>query len=197
MRNFMKFSEFAAYMPELPVITDESTDEQKEEAHFLNTLLERNISFTRCANNVCWYEAQHQFAEHTIKLMVCADDRIWALDKDASKLWPDGYSVIEVDEHQVPDDIQPNGEWAYKNGVIAPRALLQEEITERFNMRRDRLLNEARTAITEWQAELSLDILPDNEKALLVRWLSYIRALKGMEPGPVDSAAWPEVPPTS
>lgn len=193
----MKFFNFTAYTPELPVITDKSTDAQKEKAQLLSALLERNIAFTRCANNVCWYKAQHQFAEHTIKLIVCDDDRIWALDKDASKLWPDGYSVTEVDESLVPDDIMPNGEWAYKNGVIAPRALLQEEITERFNKRRDRLLNEARAVITEWQAELSLDILPDDEKALLVRWLSYIRELKGMEPGPVDSAAWPEVPPTS
>ncbi len=193
----MKFSEFTTYTPEPAVITDESTDAQKEEAHLLSSLLERNIAFTRCANNVCWYEAQKHFAEHTVKLMVCAGDRIWALDKDASKLWPDGYSVIEVDENLVPVDIEPNGEWAFKNGVIAPRALPQEEITERFNKQRDRLLNEARAVITEWQAELSLDILPENEKALLVRWLSYIRALKGMEPGPVDSAAWPEVPPTS
>ncbi|MDU3784023.1 MAG: tail fiber assembly protein [Serratia marcescens] len=193
----MKFSEFTTYTPEPAVITDDSTDEQKEEAHFLSSLLERNIAFTRCANNVCWYEAQKHFKEHTVKLMVCADDRIWALDKDASKLWPDGYSVTEVDESLVPADIQPNGEWAYKNGVIAPRALLQEEITERFDKQRDRLLKEARAVITEWQAELSLDILPDHEKALLVRWLSYIRALKGMEPGPVDSAAWPEVPRTS
>ena len=193
----MKFSEFTTYTPEPAVITDDSTDEQKEEAHFLSSLLERNIAFTRCANNVCWYEAQKHFKEHSVKLMVCADDRIWALDKDASKLWPDGYSVTEVDESLVPADIQPNGEWAYKNGVIAPRALLQEEITERFDKQRDRLLKEARAVITEWQAELSLDILPDHEKALLVRWLSYIRALKGMEPGPVDSAAWPEVPRTS
>lgn len=193
----MKFFEFKAYTPVLPVIGDDATDEQKEKAQLLSSLLERDIAFTQCANNVCWYEAQKHFAEHTVKLMVCAGDRIWALDKDASKLWPDGYSVIEVDESLVPDDIQPNGEWAYKNGVIAPRELLQEEVTERFNKRRDRLLNEARAVITEWQAELSLDILPDNEKALLVRWLSYIRALKGMEPEPVDSAAWPEVPPTS
>jgi len=193
----MKYSEFKAYTPELPVITDKSTDAQKEEAHLLSSLLERNIAFTRCANNVCWYEAQKQFSEHTVKLMVCAEDRIWALDKDASRLWPDGYSVTEVDESLVPDDVQPNGEWAYKNGVIAPRALLQEEVTERFNKRRDRLIKEARAVITEWQAELSLDILPDDEKALLVRWLGYIRELKGMEPGPVDNAAWPEVPPTS
>lgn len=193
----MKFSEFKAYTPELPVVTDKLTDAQKDEAHLLSSLLERNIAFTRCANNVCWYEAQKQFSEHTVKIMVCAEDRIWALDKDASKLWPDGYSVTEVDESLVPDDVQPNGEWAYKNGVIAPRALLQEEVTERFNKRRDRLIKEARAVITEWQAELSLDILPDDEKALLVRWLGYIRELKGMKPEPVDSAAWPEVPSTS
>ncbi|MDJ0023670.1 tail fiber assembly protein [Pantoea eucrina] len=193
----MIFSEFTGYTPDMPVIGEDATDEEKAHFEHMKILLSHNVVFARDANNVCWYEAQKHFAEHTIKLMLCAGGRIWALDKDASRMWPEGYSVAEVDESLVPDDIQPNGEWAYKNGVIAPRALLQEEITERFNKQRDRLLNEARAVITEWQAELSLDILPDNEKALLVRWLSYIRALKGMELGPVDSAAWPEVPPTS
>lgn len=192
----MIFSEFTGYTPDMPVIGENATDEEKAHFEHMSILLSHNVVFARDANNVCWYEAQKHFAEHTIKLMLCAGGRIWALDKDASRMWPEGYSVAEVDESLVPDDIQPNGEWAYKNGVIAPRALLQEEISERFNKQRDRLLNDARAVITEWQAELSLDILPDNEKALLVRWLSYIRALKGMEPGPVDSAAWPEVPPT-
>lgn len=193
----MIYSDFTSYTPDIPAVGEDATDQEKAHFEHMSVLLSHNVVFARDVNNVCWYEAQKHFSEHTVKLMLCAGGRIWALDKDASRMWPEGYSVAEVDESLVPDDIQPNGEWAYKNGVILPRALLQEEITERFNKQRDRLLKEARAAISEWQAELSLGILPDDEKVLLVRWLSYIRELKGMEPGPVDSTAWPEVPPTS
>ncbi|WP_333715742.1 tail fiber assembly protein [Pantoea eucrina] len=197
MRNKMIYSDFTSYTPDIPAVGEDATDQEKAHFEHMSVLLSHNVVFARDANNVCWYEAQKHFSEHTVKLMLCADGRIWALDKDASRMWPEGYSVVEVDESLVPDDIQPNGEWAYKEGAISLRTLLQDEAIERFNKQRDRLIKEARAVITEWQAELSLGILPDDEKALLVRWLSYIRELKGIEPGPVDSAAWPEVPPTS
>lgn len=42
------------------------------------------------------------------------------------------------------------------------------------------LLAEAQSAISIWQTELQLDVINDEDKAQLILWLSYIKALKAV-----------------
>jgi len=59
---------------------------------------------------------------------------------------------------------------------------------------RSLLLAKARAFISDWQAELALGILPDNDKVQLVEWMAYIRQLKETDIGNVPESAWPSPP---
>ena len=53
------------------------------------------------------------------------------------------------------------------------------------------LLAEAQTAISIWQIELQLGIISDDDKASLVSWLSYIKALQAVDTNAVSDINWP------
>ncbi len=40
---------------------------------------------------------------------------------------------------------------------------------------------EAKNIISGWKAELSLEIISDEDKASLIGWLAYIKALKAVD----------------
>lgn len=58
------------------------------------------------------------------------------------------------------------------------------------------LLLEAQTTISLWQTELQLGIISDEDKASLIAWMSYIKALQAVDISTAPVIIWP-VPPES
>lgn len=56
------------------------------------------------------------------------------------------------------------------------------------------LLLEAQTTISLWQTELQLGIISDEDKASLIAWMSYIKALQAVDISTAPVIIWP-VPP--
>ncbi|MEQ0244315.1 tail fiber assembly protein [Klebsiella sp. CN_Kp084] len=56
------------------------------------------------------------------------------------------------------------------------------------------LLSEARQQITGWQTELQLGIISDDDKARLISWMNYIKAVQAVDTSKAPDISWPELP---
>lgn len=56
------------------------------------------------------------------------------------------------------------------------------------------LLAEAQATIGFWQTELQLDIISDEDKASLIAWMNYIKAVQAVDTSTAPDINWPEKP---
>lgn len=65
---------------------------------------------------------------------------------------------------------------------------------------RQSLLSEASTTIADWRTELQLDVISECDKAILVKWMAYIKALKELDLSTIHDESglslvtWPSKP---
>lgn len=96
-----------------------------------------------------WYEMQKEFADDSLKIMFDASGAIVASSFDASMLSPDGLSVTEISQENIPSDFfVPGTNWSYVDDIIvqirdyqalaiAERDSRMAEITTRINWLED------------------------------------------------------------
>ena len=56
------------------------------------------------------------------------------------------------------------------------------------------LLVEAQETISFWQTELQLGIISEEDKASLIGWMNYIKALKAVKTSTAPEITWPKQP---
>lgn len=56
------------------------------------------------------------------------------------------------------------------------------------------LLVDAQATISPWQAELQLGIISDEDKASLIAWMNYIKAVQAVDTSAAPDINWPEKP---
>ncbi|QHM72992.1 tail fiber assembly protein [Mixta intestinalis] len=56
------------------------------------------------------------------------------------------------------------------------------------------LLAEAQTTISLWQTELQLGIISDEDKASLIAWMKYIKAVQAVDTSKAPDISWPDKP---
>lgn len=56
------------------------------------------------------------------------------------------------------------------------------------------LLLEAQATISLWQTELQLGIISDEDKASLIAWLNYIKAVQAVDTSKAPDITWPDKP---
>jgi len=114
-------------------------------------------------------------------------------------------SAIYISEiGPLPDNVTPiaptvdfpkwnGGEWVKDNDA------LRKGMQEKAESRRQELLNVANETIADWRTELQLDVISDDDKATLVKWMAYIKSLKALKFDTVqdesdfNSIEWPSV----
>lgn len=60
--------------------------------------------------------------------------------------------------------------------------------------KRQSLLTEAQSKIATWQMELQLGIISDDDKASLIAWLNYIKAVQAVDTSTAPDITWPDKP---
>lgn len=147
-----------------------------------------------------WYESQKEFQSDTLKVVFNSGGVIISMSKDVSALWPVDNSVAEVAAADVPDGIDITGNWMFDGKNIVRRTYTAEEWQSRAEAQRQNLLTAANVTTADWRTELQLDTLSDDDKASLVKWMAYIKALKVLDLSSVSDEAgyssinWPEEP---
>lgn len=166
----------------------------------------RRVLFLESENGLCWYAAQQEFSDDTVKIQYDSDGIIRAVvDKPvpqrenvyaASMLWPYNASVAEIAVEDYPEEVQLDGTWRFDGttvyqdaGIVSAFALTKN--TRQFN----RLLRACTDAAFPLQSALALGIITPEQQAMLTELQNYAVTLADTDLT-VTPVAWP-VPPAS
>lgn len=175
----ISFDTFSSYTPD--------SDETAE-------LVKLGIGFLQTAAGVDWYDAQKQFSADTTKVQYGSDSVICGFSTDASTLFPDGLSVVEVATSDVPAGLANDGAWVYDGTSITARTYTSTELVAQAELTQTNLITSARATMNEWQNDLALGDISDSDKALLTTWNTYVKALKALDLTTAPDITWPDVP---
>lgn len=138
-----------------------------------------------------WYYHLTRFQADTMK--ICFDDNgvIRSFHADASRLFPSGLSVVEVNISDVPDGLNIYGEWLFKDGKIVP---VPVDYIAEAEKKRDSLMDVATARITALtEAQEDNDITPEEEQELTAL-RTYRSALRRIDLNAAPDIDWPNNP---
>lgn len=160
----------------------------------------KSILFLKDSEGRDWYESQKLFDDKSLKFMFNSAGIVTSTSYDVSALWPVGNSVAEIPASEVPENLDIDGNWVFDGKSIVPRTYTAQEWQARAEAQRQSLLTAANAATTDWRTELQLDAISDEDKASLIKWMAYIKALKVLDLSSVSDEAgynaiiWPDKP---
>lgn len=99
--------------------------------------------------------------------------------------YPEGTTTLAP---STPYDTWSGGEW-----VTDAKAQHAADVKE-AEQQKAALLLEAQTTISLWQTELQLSIISDEDKASLISWMKYIKAVQAVDTSKVPDISWPDKP---
>ncbi|UAN17384.1 tail fiber assembly protein [Enterobacter asburiae] len=70
----------------------------------------------------------------------------------------------------------------------------QEELIAQADATKEALILSAKQTISIWQTELQLGIISDEDKASLIAWMNYIKAVQAVDTSKAPDITWPEKP---
>ncbi|HHN9180934.1 TPA: tail fiber assembly protein [Escherichia coli] len=99
--------------------------------------------------------------------------------------YPEGTTTLAP---STPYDTWNGSEWV--TNTEAQRAANVEAAEQQ----KAALLAEAQTTISLWQTELQLGIISDEDKASLIAWMKYIKAVQAVDTSKAPDITWPDKP---
>lgn len=92
--------------------------------------------------------------------------------------------------------ISPSGPYQKWNGKkwVTDTAAQHAADVESAEQQKAALLLEAKATISLWQTELQLGIISDEDKASLIAWMNYIKAVQAIDTPKAPDITWP-IPP--
>ncbi|EKK3815010.1 tail fiber assembly protein [Escherichia coli] len=144
-----------------------------------------------------WYEEQKNFASDTIKMVYTGDGRVVWVGKDVTGIEPRNASVIEVPDITANRRITAPGYWFYRDGNFIFDYKLKAEDE------RDALLKQASIMTSEWEKDLLLGLISDEDREKLKAYRIYAKSLQAMDFSTItnktsyNAIEWPASPETS
>lgn len=176
MRNLGKFEQYIPQNPEYPgamyLKNDDGTD---------------------------WYSIawDNKRVKDNIYAATDSSGAIVCVTDDATSLTPLGFYVWEISKKEAPSNILIEG----YNASIVDGVYIFNYATK-AESRRQSLLTSANATIADWRTDLQLDVISDEDKASLIKWMAYIKALKALNfstlktEADYNSTNWPPLPTT-
>ncbi|EHN6387421.1 tail fiber assembly protein [Salmonella enterica] len=153
-----------------------------------------NFLYFRSEDDQDFYESLSKFTKK-YKLCIDSENIIRSVSEDVSRLYPAGFSVVEV--NKLPAGFNIYGDWKYSNGAVVA---VPVDYQAKAETTRQKLLTDANSTIVDWRTELALGDISDDDRASLTKWMVYIRALKMLDLSDVKDEAtftairWPALP---
>ncbi|ELF3789161.1 tail fiber assembly protein [Salmonella enterica] len=140
-----------------------------------------------------WYEEQKNFAADTLKVAYDKSNIIVAINKDASKINPEGRSVVELPDITANRRADVSGRWMYdgEREQIIKRVYTPEELRQQADAKKLKLLDEAETVITPLARAVKRDIATEEEQQRLAAWELYSVLVNRVDTSKPD---WPDKP---
>lgn len=159
---------------------------------------EAGVIFLKCDQGVDWYEAQKAFDEQKLKVVFDAKTGIVIqTGVDITALWPNGYSVADVDYaiETKPEDL--NGKvFNLRSGKIKDRVYTKAEQKNTVDREIKSLQADATSLMAPLQAAKDLDIMTEEESAYLKELQQYLVSLSRVpsQEGYPTNIQWPDLP---
>ncbi|HEY3984869.1 tail fiber assembly protein [Cedecea sp.] len=99
--------------------------------------------------------------------------------------YPEGTTTLAP---STPYDTWSGSEWVTDNEAQ------HKADVEAAEQQKSALLAEAQTTISLWQTELQLGIISDEDKASLIAWMKYIKAVQAVDTSKAPDITWPDKP---
>ncbi|ELG5993178.1 tail fiber assembly protein [Escherichia coli] len=141
-----------------------------------------------------WYEEQKNFASDTIKVAYNKRGRVVWVGKDVTGIEPRNASVIEVPDITANRRITAPGYWFYRNDEFVFDYKLKAEDE------RDALLKQVSIMTSEWEKDLLLGLISDEDREKLKAYRIYAKSLQAMDFSAItdkttyNNISWPEQP---
>ncbi|EES5149157.1 TPA: tail fiber assembly protein [Escherichia coli] len=144
-----------------------------------------------------WYEEQNNFASDTIKVAYNERGRVVWVGKDVTGIEPTNVSIIELPDITTNRRITVSGYWFYRNDEFVFDYKLKAEDE------RDALLKQVSIMTSEWEKDLLLGLISDEDREKLKAYRIYAKSLQAMDFSAITDKAsynaieWPVYPETS
>ncbi len=144
-----------------------------------------------------WYEEQKNFASDTIKMVYTGDGRVVWVGKDVTGIEPTNVSIIELPDITTNRRITAPGYWFYRNDEFVFDYKLKAEDE------RNALLKQVSIMTSEWEKDLLLGLISDEDREKLKAYRIYAKSLQAMDFSPITDKAsynaieWPVSPEAS
>ncbi|EQB3198999.1 tail fiber assembly protein [Escherichia coli] len=153
------------------------------------------IQYFRSEDGQDFYNSLDKF---TKKYKLCTHPEtgvIYSMAEDVSRLYPSGFTIVEVDE--LPEGFCIEACWYYKDGEVLP---VPVDYRQQAESERARLTAIAEREISDKKTDLLLGSISDEEKEKLKAWRVYANELQAMDFSTIadkaayNNIAWPESP---
>ncbi|EFA4591152.1 TPA: tail fiber assembly protein [Escherichia coli] len=144
-----------------------------------------------------WHEAQEKFQPDTLKVIYVETGEVVWVGKDITSICPENKSVIELPDITANRRITAPGYWFYRNDEFVFDYKLKAEDE------RDALLQQASIMTSEWEKDLLLGLISDEDRERLKAYRIYAKSLQTMDFSPITDKAsynaieWPVSPEAS
>ncbi|HFT5803950.1 tail fiber assembly protein [Escherichia coli] len=144
-----------------------------------------------------WYEEQKNFASDTIKVAYNERGRVVWVGKDVTGIEPTNVSIIELPDITTNRRITAPGYWFYRNDEFVFDYKLKAEDE------RDALLKQISIMTSDWEKDLLLGLISDEDREKLKAYRIYAKSLQAMDFSPITDKAsynaieWPVSPEAS
>ncbi|HHK9099107.1 TPA: tail fiber assembly protein [Escherichia coli] len=122
-----------------------------------------------------WYEEQKNFASDTIKVAYNKRGRVVWIGKDVTGIEPTNVSIIELPDITTNRRITAPGYWFYRNDEFVFDYKLKAEDE------RDALLKQVSIMTSEWEKDLLLGLISDEDREKLKAYRIYAKSLQAMD----------------
>ncbi|NAT79742.1 phage tail protein [Dickeya dadantii] len=114
---------------------------------------------------------------------------VW--DSDVEADWkPQNGALIDISSERVGVG------YLYSDGVFTPPEKRRDEYIADATLRKTQLLSEAQKMIANWQTDLLLGVISDDDKNRLARWREYMKQIDAIDVQTGPAINWP-IPPVS
>lgn len=139
-----------------------------------------DFTICRTADFTAWeYVADHR--GETVYSTETGESVIVSLPGD----YPEGTTTLAP---STPYDTWDGSEWVTDNEAQ------HKADVEAAEQQKAALLAEAQTTISLWQTELQLGIISGEDKASLIAWMNYIKAVQAVDTSKAPEITWPVKP---
>ncbi|EIM9692463.1 tail fiber assembly protein [Salmonella enterica] len=138
------------------------------------------LAICRAADFTAWeYVADHR--GETVYSTETGDAMMVSLPGD----YPERTTTLAP---STPYDTWNGSEW------VTDTEAQQAADVEAAEQKKSALLLEAQATISLWQTELQLGIISDEDKASLIAWMNYIKAVQAVDTSKASDIIWPDKP---